>query len=500
MDNLLPESIIANYFENGILPRCDSNEKNILNLCYEKGDGSRYHLSKEVSGEQKVNLLNILGRLGYIDYQAFSSETDNNEENEEEDDINDENEETSSFREDKNTEYEDYNSQTSSEEEEEEVIIDQSAVRQTNETETHYNQYESSYNQKEYVNSKNNEIINEDKAIEIEHEVEVVVESLTAYVEKNETLIDEDIRENHNEEQKVETKEIINDEPAITTNNQVRSSENKTSTQSDSNPVSRSSGGGFAVFCKFISFVALIAGSIGVYYTWGLTNRIDFVIYAAVLVIALFAVLFGFADIITLLSILVKGDSGSLIFSPTKGSYGKRTQNSTSTSMGFDRSITLYPTKINDKYGYIDNTGSIIIEPKFDNCYYFYDDLAVVRVENQDGFINRAGDIVIEPVYDLANNFYEGVSKVKYKGKFYYINKNGDRIIAFDDYNFVGDFYDGMCSFKKDGKWGYFDNSGKIVIKPNFDDAYDFVGDFAKVRIGDDFAYIDRKGKIIKKF
>ena len=47
------------------------------------------------------------------------------------------------------------------------------------------------------------------------------------------------------------------------------------------------------------------------------------------------------------------------------------------------------------------------------------------------------------------------------------------------------------------GKTGYIDNTGKIVIKPQFDEAWGFSEGLAPVRVDDKWGYIDETGKIV---
>ena len=49
------------------------------------------------------------------------------------------------------------------------------------------------------------------------------------------------------------------------------------------------------------------------------------------------------------------------------------------------------------------------------------------------------------------------------------------------------------------GKSGYIDNSGKIVIRPQFDEAWRFSEGLAPIRVGDDWGYINVEGKIVIK-
>jgi len=50
------------------------------------------------------------------------------------------------------------------------------------------------------------------------------------------------------------------------------------------------------------------------------------------------------------------------------------------------------------------------------------------------------------------------------------------------------------------GKFGYMDSSGKVVIPPQFDQAYPFTEGVAAVRIGDQAGFIDPSGKPVAPF
>jgi hypothetical protein len=51
----------------------------------------------------------------------------------------------------------------------------------------------------------------------------------------------------------------------------------------------------------------------------------------------------------------------------------------------------------------------------------------------------------------------------------------------------------------KGGKEGYIDQTGRLVIRPTFDDAFDFSDGLASVRRGDDVGYIDMTGSFAFK-
>ena len=67
----------------------------------------------------------------------------------------------------------------------------------------------------------------------------------------------------------------------------------------------------------------------------------------------------------------------------------------------------------NNKYGYMDRTGKIIIEPKFDFADYFVDGIALVSLNQKVGYINQFGEYIIKPQFENGESFSEGFAAVK---------------------------------------------------------------------------------------
>jgi hypothetical protein len=77
-------------------------------------------------------------------------------------------------------------------------------------------------------------------------------------------------------------------------------------------------------------------------------------------------------------------------------------------------SVVLYPILQDGKWGYIDKTGKIVINPQFDNAWRFNDGLAKVRFGEKYGFIDKKGKIVINPQFDgIWGEFSEGLIEVR---------------------------------------------------------------------------------------
>lgn len=114
------------------------------------------------------------------------------------------------------------------------------------------------------------------------------------------------------------------------------------------------------------------------------------------------------------------------------------------------------------------------------------------------GYINETGSVVIEPKYEGAGDFHEGLAIVTLNGKWGAINKKGEIIIPFE-YDFIGNFSHGLANASKDKKYGYLNTSGQVAIPfiydysmPMSSKGFAFV---LKTRSSDSWGVIDHSGK-----
>ncbi len=130
------------------------------------------------------------------------------------------------------------------------------------------------------------------------------------------------------------------------------------------------------------------------------------------------------------------------------------------------------------------------------------DELISFGQNNRVGYMNRQGRIVIQPKFDNVGRFSEGLAWVVIDKKLGYIDKTGKVKIPlrFDDSLFasrMGDFDGGLAKVCLGGKCGYIDRTGKTVIPLKFDDvARKFSNGLAWVEIDLRLGYIDRTGKV----
>lgn len=170
--------------------------------------------------------------------------------------------------------------------------------------------------------------------------------------------------------------------------------------------------------------------------------------------------------------------------------------------------ISVSDKRGNDKYGFINKTGKIIVPPIYYEAGEFSEGLAYVKNEERlCGFIDTTGNFVIEPKFYNATFFSEGLAAVVIpegtdgKGYWAYIDNSGKIVIKlsnFYPYN-PPPFSDGLALFFKDGKWGYIDKTGKVAIELKFEFAFSFSEGLAKVRIGDKYGFIDIQGSMVIK-
>ena len=160
---------------------------------------------------------------------------------------------------------------------------------------------------------------------------------------------------------------------------------------------------------------------------------------------------------------------------------------------------TLFRIRKEGKYGFIDQTGNIVIEPKYDFVSdIIRDNLIYVSLNGNYGFIDTNGKEVIEPQFKAALWFSEGLALVQnHENEWGYIDHHGILIIPFRKYdNQPWIFAEGLACVKIGGKWGFIDKKGDLSIKPSFEMARNFSCGYAVVKNEDGYGFIDRSDHI----
>lgn len=170
--------------------------------------------------------------------------------------------------------------------------------------------------------------------------------------------------------------------------------------------------------------------------------------------------------------------------------------------------IKLFPVQVNEKWGYVDTKGALVIPVQFQEADIFSEGLARVGIEKDSvmyyGFINDKGELIIAPQYKDVTCFSEKIAwAVKAKGHPIAIDNTGKELFTMIDAEYVSSFSEGYASFSKvnskgESKWGFCDKKGEVVIFPTFEKAHDFSEGLAVVSdISNKYGYIDMKGNMI---
>jgi hypothetical protein len=127
-----------------------------------------------------------------------------------------------------------------------------------------------------------------------------------------------------------------------------------------------------------------------------------------------------------------------------------------------------------ERFGYIDMGGYFRIAARFDRCSHFSEGVAPFVENDRIGFIDRAGNVVIAPTFLGRRNRRAEISLS----------------LAY--------FQHGLCCLAdENGKFGYIDHGGRWAIAPRFDAAHEFGGGLALVREGNCVSYLNTCGRAV---
>jgi hypothetical protein len=167
----------------------------------------------------------------------------------------------------------------------------------------------------------------------------------------------------------------------------------------------------------------------------------------------------------------------------------------------------LAPVESRGEWGYVDKTGEIVIEPRFDQAGSFSGPTAVVRLGDRYGLIDRTGKLVKEMKPNaVLGDTIESLTQFTPDGeKWGFVDSHGKIVIA---PRFVlppeegvepPRFSEGRAAVYVQGKYGFIDRRGKRVIAATFDEAGSFSEGLAPVASGYRRVLIDKTGKVLKQ-
>ena len=163
------------------------------------------------------------------------------------------------------------------------------------------------------------------------------------------------------------------------------------------------------------------------------------------------------------------------------------------------------------KYGFIDPTGKMVIEPQFGFVTPFSDGLAIATIATDDedededdkkekeepkfGIIDTKGRFVMAPQFDEVESYSEGVMPVKKDGRWRFVDNTGaDVVLLREDFEYVYPLIEGRANVLIGGKFGAIDKAGNLIIDAHFDNLCAFSDGLAYARIGNTHGFINTSG------
>ena len=148
--------------------------------------------------------------------------------------------------------------------------------------------------------------------------------------------------------------------------------------------------------------------------------------------------------------------------------------------------------KQNDKFGYIDKVGKLMIPLIYESGYSFIDGVAGVSKNKKHSFIDKKGS---ELVNHRPSTFREELKKIiDENDKWGFLNRNGEQVITCK-YDSVNPFREDLASVSLNNKWGFIDKNDNIAIQFVYDDAKSFKHGLAVVKQHNKYGFIDKKCK-----
>lgn len=154
------------------------------------------------------------------------------------------------------------------------------------------------------------------------------------------------------------------------------------------------------------------------------------------------------------------------------------------------------PFEKDEKWGYINEEGTELIAPQYDEASVFSEGLAVVTLNNKSGYINKAGKTILQLTFAEAEAFQNGYAIVLVDSLYGMINRKGEFVIK-PQYDELSEVVEDVCIGVKNGKAGYIAKNGRPITECMFDIANDYRDGLAIVAMNDKYGMINLLGKFV---
>jgi len=125
--------------------------------------------------------------------------------------------------------------------------------------------------------------------------------------------------------------------------------------------------------------------------------------------------------------------------------------------------------------------------------------IAFKNADNKYGFLNLKGKVIIPAEYDIVGNFNDGLAKVKKDGKYGYINTDNELVIL-NRFDFAYDFKNGYAVVSNSYMYGLIDIKGKTILDTKYSELGNVNNDICYFKTADQttFGYYNvKKAEII---
>lgn len=181
----------------------------------------------------------------------------------------------------------------------------------------------------------------------------------------------------------------------------------------------------------------------------------------------------------------------------------------------YNRNLIQYEE--NEKIGFKNREGKVVLEPQFVMADYLGEGwIVVIDEKNRLGFIDTLGNLKLKPQNDFYvdltsdTRFKEGRLVVQHKKKYGVIDHELKWVVK-PKYEVISSFRNGWAVVNRGGiargelpiltggKYGFIDRNGRVIVDLMFDEVLYFGPDLAQVRIGSSKAYANKQGQTIWK-
>ena len=149
--------------------------------------------------------------------------------------------------------------------------------------------------------------------------------------------------------------------------------------------------------------------------------------------------------------------------------------------------------KYNDKFGFKDQRGRIIIANRYEDVRPFYERMAAIKINNKWGFINLDEQLIVQPRYDSVGSFSKKSCIVNKGGLLGVVNMKGIEIIP-TNYDKIDHLSNGRFKVRKDNKWGILNENGSVSIPVKYTQFKQVSDQLFIVKKNGKYGTIDSKG------